>query len=87
MQYMSLFRFEQIKRYLHLSSVDCDTAGELWYRKLFSLANQLRSAYKEFVSPSQNAIVNQMMIRFQGYYLSLSSEWLAQNKANKDHGP
>jgi hypothetical protein len=64
MQLMPEYRFEQIKRYFHVSA---PTNGPIeWYIGLSPLFEHLRSQFKAFCVPSQNVSVDKMMKAFTG---------------------
>jgi hypothetical protein len=69
MEYMTFFRFEQIKRYFHISppsttSTRLSTAR--WHTKLDPLSNLLRMKFKAYVILSQNVSFDEMMVPFAG---------------------
>ncbi|CAG8700069.1 11392_t:CDS:2 [Acaulospora morrowiae] len=59
---MSLFRFEQIKRYLHISSPTATINN--YFKKLEPLLSKIRDVSKQLYTPSLNISVNEMMVRF-----------------------
>ena len=62
MQHMSWYRFEQIKRYFHVSEPIDEPIT--WYMKLSPLFEHLRSQFKAFCVLSQNVSVDEMMKAF-----------------------
>lgn len=68
--YMSLNRFQQIKRYLHISAVDLPkhstTGRHLWHGKVDPLLNQLCHASQSLRIPSSNVSIDEAMIRCTG---------------------
>jgi hypothetical protein len=61
---MSLKRFEQIKRYLHISSPAATIKN--YFDKLEPLLSHIRDVSKKFYVPSSNVSVDEMIIRFSG---------------------
>lgn len=63
MQNMPWYRFEQIKRYFHVSA---PTDGPIshWYMKLSPLFKHLQAKFKAYCIPSSNVAVNEMMEAF-----------------------
>ena len=69
MKYMSFYRFQQIKRYLHVSPVSdlpsCIPISQ-WYLKLASLFGILCMQFKAYVVIRQNVSFDEMIIPFTG---------------------
>ena len=66
-QYMTLFRFEQIKRYLHISPPPTTSLSTTqWHTKLEPLASQLRTRFKALVVLGQNVSFDEMMVPYSG---------------------
>jgi len=65
MQYMSWYRFEQIKRYFHVSVPTIEPIN-YWYSKLSPLFEHLRAKFKAYCIPSSNVSVDEMMKAFTG---------------------
>jgi len=65
MEFMTFFRFEQIKRYFHVSP-PTDLPTTRWYSKLEPLASQLRTKFKAYVVLGQNVSFDEMMVPFSG---------------------
>ena len=61
---MSLKRFEQIKRYLHISP-PMATIND-YFEKLEPLLSKIRDVSKQLYTPSSNVSVDEMMVRFSG---------------------
>jgi hypothetical protein len=71
MEFMSLYRFEQILRYFHVSPPPSPLGSKhqpssQWYMKLSPLFGYLRKRFKAFVILGQNISVDEMMIPFTG---------------------
>ena len=68
--YMSLNKFQQIKRYLHIAALDIPkTTAEgkrLWHGKVDPILNQLRSASQALRLPSSNISIDEAMIQCTG---------------------
>lgn len=67
---ISLTRWEQIKRYLHISSPSKDkTSGyhlptnKVWWYKLEPLASSLQSSFQQYYSPSSELSIDELMLR------------------------
>jgi len=65
-QAMSLERFSQIKRFLHISNPKLQLSCAEWFQKLERLNSMIRSRCQQFYFPASNVIVDEMMIRFGG---------------------
>jgi len=61
---MTLKRFEQIKRYLHVSSPAATINN--YFEKLEPLLSKIRDVSKQLYTPSSNVSVDEMMVRFSG---------------------
>ncbi|GBB93461.1 hypothetical protein RclHR1_02180003 [Rhizophagus clarus] len=61
---MSLIRFEQIKRFIHIS--DCTAPLPFWYSKVNPLATHIQTVSKSICVPSSNISVDEMIVRFSG---------------------
>ena len=64
-KFMTLTRFQQIKRFLHLSP-SWDQHGRNFFDKLEPLFSQLHDAFQKHYRPSSNVSIDEMMIRFTG---------------------
>ncbi|CAG8749260.1 16797_t:CDS:2, partial [Acaulospora morrowiae] len=62
--YMSLFRFQQIKRFLHISSIN--EPHLYWYSKVEPLASHIREMSKKLYVPCSQVSVDEMIARFSG---------------------
>jgi hypothetical protein len=65
-QYMPLKRFEQIKRYLHVSNPRIKDKDKEWWHKLEPLASTLQKAFKRYYTPGSNISIDEIMIRCFG---------------------
>ena len=63
---MTLKRFEQIKRYLHLSEPFETLPRRSWYQKLLPLADRLRKSFQAYMVPASDVSIDEMMVRFAG---------------------
>ena len=63
---MTFFRFEQIKRYFHVSPPPTPTSLSTarWHTKLEPLSNILRTKFQEYVVLGQNVSFDEMMVPF-----------------------
>jgi hypothetical protein len=67
MEYMSLYRFEQIKRYLHMSPPPLPGQPTApWYMKVEPLASLLRAKFQAYAILGQNVSFDEMMIPYSG---------------------
>lgn len=65
--YMSQQRFEQLKRYFHVSPVSpTPLLRSQWTKKLEPLASNLQRNFQKYIIPASNVAVDEMMIRFSG---------------------
>jgi hypothetical protein len=62
MEFMTFFRFEQIKRYFHVSPPNTTH----WHMKLEPLASLLRTEFQAYVILGQNVSFDEMMVPFSG---------------------
>lgn len=63
--FMSQYRFEQLKRYFHVSPVNPNAprpARREWAHKLQPLASQLESHFQQYIIPASNISVDEMMV-------------------------
>ena len=65
-KYMFKFRFEQIKRYFHVSEPYESLPRAEWYQKVEPLAGNLASKFQRFMIPASDIAVDEMMVRFTG---------------------
>jgi len=63
---MSLERFSQIKRYLHIFDPKMQLSRSEWFQKLEPLNTMLRTQCQKFYFPASNVTVDEMMIQFGG---------------------
>ena len=63
-KYMSLYHFQQIKRYLHVSPLNDDHVD--WHTKLHPLSSKLQQDFTRLFLPSTNVSVDEMIVRFSG---------------------
>jgi len=63
---MSLKRFSQIKRYLHISDPKQQLSRSEWFQKLEPVNSILQSRCQQYYLPASNVTVDEMMIRFGG---------------------
>ncbi|CAG8660293.1 6911_t:CDS:2, partial [Paraglomus brasilianum] len=63
-KHMSLKRYEQIKRYLHISPPVATI--ENYFDKLEPLLSKIRDVSKQLYTPGSNVSIDEMMIRFSG---------------------
>lgn len=63
-QYMKLICYQQIKRYLHVSSLEATISN--YFNKLELLLSHIHDASKKYYTPGTNVSVDEMMVRFSG---------------------
>ena len=63
---MSLKRFSQIKRYLHILDLTQTLSRSHWHHKLEPLNSLIQKRCQQYYLPSSNVMVDEMMIRFGG---------------------
>jgi Transposase IS4 len=64
---MTLKRFKQIKRYLHISHPDEDKENKKqWWYKLDPLASYFQEAAEKYYQPGSNISIDETMIRCFG---------------------
>jgi hypothetical protein len=68
MESMTLFRFQQIKRYFHVSAPPTtpNLGTARWHTKLEPLASLLRTKFKAYVVLGQDVSFDEMMVPFSG---------------------
>lgn len=64
-RYMTQLRFEQIKRYFHISPPENITTEE-WYLKMKLLASSISNKLCEYLLPATDIAVDEMMVHFTG---------------------
>lgn len=62
--YMTLVRYEQIKRFIHVSPPDMEIKN--YYDKLEPLISHIAKVSRELYTPKTNVSVDEMMVRFSG---------------------
>jgi len=63
---MSLNRFEQLKRYLHLADPPVPLDLKHWYEKVEPLASILRQRFRQYYLPGTKVAIDEMVVRFCG---------------------
>jgi len=63
---MSLNRFEQLKRYFHVSDPRIQLDLKHWYEKLEPLASVLRQRFRQYYLPGTKVAIDEMVIQFCG---------------------
>ena len=66
MEFMSCNRYQQIKRYLHVSPPDETYDRANWWRKMEPLASHLRECFQEHYLPASNVSFDEMMVLCKG---------------------
>ncbi len=69
MEFMTFYRFQQIKRYFHISAPPTTSTRiplANWYLKLEPLASLLCTNFKAYVVLGQNVSFDEMMVPFSG---------------------
>jgi hypothetical protein len=68
--HISLHRFQQIKRYYHISSKQSDKTNgyhlpnnKIWWYKLKPLASSLQTSFQRYYSPLSKVSINKLMVR------------------------
>jgi hypothetical protein len=71
--HISLRRFQQIKRYCHISCSESDEqkgyhlpANKIWWYKLEPLASAIQKTSRDYYSPSSKVSIDEVMVRFFG---------------------
>ena len=71
--HISLCRFEQIKRYCHISCPESDErngyhlpSNKVWWYKLEPLASALQASFRRYYSPSSEVSIDELMVRCFG---------------------
>jgi len=65
-QAMSLERFSQIKRYIHISDPEIQLSHSEWFKKLEPLNTMIQTRCQIYYFPASNITVDEIMIRFGG---------------------
>ena len=63
--YMSLFRFQQLKRFLHVSSFN-DTSDQHFTSKVEPLLSRVNKRFQRYRVPASKVSIDEMMILFTG---------------------
>ena len=63
---MSLNRYEQLKRYFHISDPRVALEPKDWYKKVDPLASILQKRYRCFYLPGTKVAIDEMVVRFSG---------------------
>jgi len=61
---MSLTRYQQIKRYFHVSDPTIELDQKHWYEKLNLLANQLQESFEKYFLLGMKVAIDEMIVRF-----------------------
>jgi hypothetical protein len=76
--HISLCRFDQIKRYCHISCPENDEragyhlpSNKIWWYKLEPLASSIQASSQQYYSPSSEVSIDELMVRCFGRYVSL----------------
>jgi Transposase IS4 len=69
--HISLRRFEQVKRFLHISDAEDDIQqgrehSNQWWYKLKPLASSLQRSFMQFYTPSSEVSIDELMVRCFG---------------------
>jgi hypothetical protein len=71
--HLSLRRFQQIKRYCHVSCPESDEqkgyhlpSNKIWWYKLEPLASAIQVSCRKYYSPSSKVSIDEIMVRFFG---------------------
>jgi hypothetical protein len=74
--HISLCRFEQIKRYCHVSCPEKDekegyhlSSNKIWWYKLEPLASSIQASSQRYYSPSSEVSIDELMVRCFGRYV------------------
>ena len=63
---MSLNRYEQLKRYFHVSDPRVTLDVKDWYQKVEPLASTLQQRFQQYYLPSTKVAIDEMVVRFCG---------------------
>jgi hypothetical protein len=71
--HISLTRFQQLKRYLHISCTETDKSkgfnepnNKIWWYKLEPLASRIQASFRRYYSPSTSISIDELMVRCFG---------------------
>jgi hypothetical protein len=72
-QHITLCRFEQIKRYCHISCIESDEcagyhlpANRIWWYKMEPLASSIQASSQRYYCPSSEVSIDELMVRCFG---------------------
>lgn len=65
-RFMGQTRFQQIKRFFHVSPPFTNLPKNRWFNKLEPLSSMLKKSFKEVVTPASQVTIDEMIIRFTG---------------------
>ncbi len=78
--HITLRRFEQIKRYCHISCPNRDQekgfhlpSNKIWWYKLEPLASSLRASCQQYYSPSSEVSIDELMVQCFGRFVVYTS--------------
>ena len=66
-QHMSLVRFEQIRRFFHISDPRFPISTEHWWKKLEPAHSHIQQISQELYRPATQVSIDEMMVRFHGH--------------------
>jgi len=76
--HISIYRFQQIKRYCHISCSESDEregyylpSNEKWWYKLEPLTLSIQASSQLYYSLSSEVSIDELMVRYFGKYTSL----------------
>lgn len=76
--HISLNRFEQIKRYCHISNPDQDEkngyylpTNKTWWYKMEPLSSSLQASFQRYYLPSTEVSIDELMVRCFGRYVGI----------------
>jgi Transposase IS4 len=71
--HMPIMRFQQLKRYCHISYSESDErngyqlpTNKIWWYKLEPLASSIQASCRKYYSPSSKVSIDEIMVRFFG---------------------
>jgi Transposase IS4 len=77
LSHISLCRFEQVKRYCHISCPESDErngyhlpSNKVWWYKVEPLASALQASFQRYYSPSSEVSIDELMVRCFGRYIT-----------------
>jgi hypothetical protein len=76
-KHILLRRFEQIKRYCHISCPESDErngyhlpCNKVWWYKVEPLASALQASFQRYYSPSSEVSIDELMVQCFGRYIT-----------------